>query len=102
MSNIRALKDELVRSILEGDGTTPKDQRRAALDNDGLSEPLRSLANSVVRHAKAIRDEDIAVARASGLSEDQIFELIVCAAVGQADRQYASARAALEALSKTE
>ncbi len=32
-----------------------------------------------------------------GLSEDQLFELVVCAAIGQAVRQYASAHAALVA-----
>jgi alkylhydroperoxidase/carboxymuconolactone decarboxylase family protein YurZ len=31
----------------------------------------------------------------SGLSEDEVFELVVCAAVGQAARQYESALAAL-------
>jgi len=30
-----------------------------------------------------------------GLSEDQIFELVVCAAIGQATRQYQSALGAL-------
>ena len=38
-------------------------------------------------------DEDVAAARAAGFSEDQIFELMVCAAVGAADRQYDSAMA---------
>ena len=33
----------------------------------------------------------------SGLTEDQIFELVVCAAVGQATRQYESALEALAA-----
>lgn len=42
-------------------------------------------------------DEDIAAARAPGLSEDQIFEIVVCAAIGQAMRQYDTALAALEA-----
>jgi hypothetical protein len=32
---------------------------------------------------------------ASGLGEDQIFELVVCAAIGQATRQYQSALGAL-------
>jgi hypothetical protein len=43
---------------------------------------------------------DIAAARASGLSEDQIFETVVCAAVGQATRQYDTALAALKATEK--
>jgi hypothetical protein len=39
---------------------------------------------------------------ASGLSEDQIFEIVVCAAVGQATRQYDTAFAALEAATERE
>lgn len=34
------------------------------------------------------------------MSEDQLFELIICAAVGQATRQFESASAALEAATK--
>jgi len=47
-------------------------------------------------------DEDITAARASGISEDQIFEIAVCAAVGQATRQYETAFAALEAAAAKE
>jgi hypothetical protein len=36
------------------------------------------------------------------LSEDQIFEIVVCAAVGQAARQHDTALAALEAAMKKE
>ena len=69
--------------------------RRAAFDNAGLSEPLRTLVDKVAHHADAVTDHDVAAVRATGLSEDQIFEIVVCAAIGQADRQYTSARAAL-------
>jgi hypothetical protein len=34
--------------------------------------------------------------KASGLSEDQVFELVVCAAVGQSARQYETALEALD------
>ena len=51
---------------------------------------------SVAKHAYKVTDEDIAAARASRLSEDQIFEIVVCAAIGQATRQYDTALAALE------
>jgi hypothetical protein len=40
--------------------------------------------------------------KASGLSEDQIFEIVVCAAIGQAVRQHDTALAALEAATKKE
>jgi len=53
------------------------------------------LIEKVARHSYKVTDEDVAAVRAAGLSEDQIFEIVVCAAVGQASRQYASALAAL-------
>jgi hypothetical protein len=49
-----------------------------------------------------VTDEDITAAKASGLSEDQIFEIVVCAAIGQAERQYDAALAALDAVTKGE
>lgn len=42
-----------------------------------------------------MNDADIAGVRAAGCSEDQIFEIVVCAAIGAADRQHSSALAAL-------
>ena len=56
-----------------------------------------TLVDKVARHAYRVADEDITDARASGLSEDQVFEIVVCAAIGQATRQYDRALAALEA-----
>lgn len=95
MSDITEARKALVARILEGDGKASQAQRRAAFDNAGLAEPLTMLIDKVVKHAYKVTDEDIAAARASGLSEDQIFELVVCAAVGQATRQFDTARAAL-------
>ena len=46
-------------------------------------------------HGDTVTDEDVAAVQASGLSEDQIFEIVVCAAIGQASRQYTNALAAL-------
>jgi hypothetical protein len=96
MANITNEHEALVRRILEGDGRAPHAQRRAAFDL-GLTGPLRTLTEKVAKHAYKVTDEDIAVARSSGLTEDQIFELAVCAAVGEATRQYETALAALEA-----
>jgi hypothetical protein len=97
MSDISRARRAVVARILEGDGRASHAQRRSAFDNAGLAEPLRTLVGKVANHAYKITDEDIAAARAAGLSEDQIFELVVCAAVGQAARQHDAARAALAA-----
>jgi signal transduction histidine kinase len=95
MSDITQARKALVARIFEGDGRASHAQRRAAFDDAGLAEPLKTLIDKVAKHAYKITDEDIAAARASGLSEDQIFELVVCAAIGQATRQYDTALAAL-------
>jgi hypothetical protein len=97
MSDITQSRRALVARILEGEGRAPHSQRRAAFDNTGLDEPLRMVIDKVAKHAYTVTDADIAAARASGVSEDQIFELAVCAAIGQATRQYDTALAALEA-----
>jgi hypothetical protein len=90
-------RQALIARILDGHGRASHAQRRAALDNAGLAGPLRTLIDKVAQRAYTVTDEDIAAVRASGLSEDQIFELVVCAAIGQATRQYDRAFAALEA-----
>jgi len=96
MSNIREARKALVKRILEGSGAASSSDRRAAFDNRDLSGPLGVLVDRVALHANRITDPDISAARESGFSEDQIFEIVVCAAVGQANRQYDAALAALD------
>src|SRR4030088_1835312 len=93
--NHRSSHGAIVAGLLEGDGRAPRDQRRAAFDNTGLGEPLRTLIDKVAERPTQIPDEDVAAVRASGLAEDDVFELVVCAAVGQATRQYEAALGAL-------
>jgi hypothetical protein len=97
MSEFAKARKALITQILEGEGKAPPAQRRAAFENTGLGEPLRTLIHKVAHHASKIVDADIAAVKKSGLGEDEIFELVVCAAIGQATRQYDTARTALEA-----
>lgn len=97
MSEIRRARTALVTRILEGAGKASPSERRGAFNNSGLGELPGMLIDKVARHAFRVSDEDIAAARASGLSEDQVFEIVVCAAIGQATRQYETALATLEA-----
>ena len=87
----------LVERVLAGPGQASTDHRRAAFANHGVPAPARALIDTVAKHAYKVTDEVVAAARQS-LSEDQIFELVVCAAVGQASRQLESALVALDAL----
>ena len=100
MSDIAKARRALITRILEGDGKASRAERLAAFDHTGFSEPVNTLIDKIVKQAYRVTDGDIAVARASGLSEDQIFEIVVCAAVGQAARQHDTALAALEAATK--
>lgn len=95
MSDITQLHRALIARVLEGNGKAPIGLRRAAFDNSGLDEPMRTLIQKVAYHASSVTDEDVAAVRDAGLSEDQAFEIVVCAAVGQAGRQYENALAAL-------
>jgi hypothetical protein len=97
MSNIEQGRRALLRRVLEGEGKASLSDRRAAFDNSGFVEPLRQLLDKVARNAPGITDEEIERVRQSGSSEDQIFEMVVCAAIGQASRQYDVAKAALDA-----
>jgi hypothetical protein len=92
----------VVTQALERDGKASRVQRHAAFDNAKLIEPLSTLINKVAKHAYKVTDQDIAAAKVSGLSEDQVFEIVVCAAIGQATRQYETALAVLDAVTTKE
>jgi hypothetical protein len=87
----RALQDR----ILHGEGRASPEQRARAFSNSGLSEPLDGLLGKVATRPAQVTDADFAAARAAGFSEDELFELVICAAVGQSARQYDTGLAAL-------
>lgn len=97
MSNIAPARTALVARILEGEGKASLVQRHSAFDKAQIATPLDKLIDKVANHAYRATDEDMAAVKACGLSEDQIFDLVVCAAVGQASRQYEQALQALNA-----
>lgn len=98
----RRYRAAAVANVLEGAGKASREERRAAFDNRGVSAAGQALIDKVARHAYRVTDEDIAAAKTAGLTEDQIFELCVCAAMGQATRQYDAAIAALDAFDAEE
>lgn len=87
----RALQDR----ILNGEGRASPEQRARAFGNDGLPPPLDALIGKVATRPAQVTEADFAAAKASGFSEDQLFELVICAAVGQSARLYEAGLAAL-------
>lgn len=97
----KKLYKSLIDRILSGDGKSSKQQRLSAFENTDIPQPLATLIDKVASHAYQITDSDINTVKSAGFSEDQLFELIICAAAGQASRQYQNGLAALaEALKK--
>lgn len=91
----RAAHRALVDRVLNAEGKASVEQRARAFAGDGLSPPLDVLIGKVATRPAQVTDADFAAAKSSGYSEDQLFELVVCAAVGQSARMYEAGMAAL-------
>lgn len=94
-ASFRELHQRLLTHILGKEGCSSQAERQAAFDNSALLPSLSTLINKVANSAHKITDNDIRAVKDAGIGEDQIFEFIVCAAVGEASRQYNNALAAL-------
>lgn len=84
----RCLHRVLVDRILRGPGHAPPEQRARAFENAGLPDAVRPLLDKVATRSAEVTDADFAAATQAGLTDDQLFELVVCAAVGASTRQY--------------
>jgi alkylhydroperoxidase family enzyme len=91
----RAAYRALVDRVLNGEGRASAELRARAFNNDGLAPPLDALIGKVADRPAQVTEADLAAAKASGCTEDQLFELVVCAAVGQSARLYDAGLAAL-------
>jgi alkylhydroperoxidase family enzyme len=91
----RAAHRALVDRVLNGEGRASAEQRAHAFSNDGLSPPLDALIAKVATRPAQVTEADFAAAKALGFSEDELFELVICAAVGQSTRLYEAGLAAL-------
>ena len=91
----RAAHRALVDRVLNGEGRASAELRARAFGNADLPPPLDVLIGKVATRPTQVTDADFAAAKASGFSEDQLFELVVSAAVGQSARLYEAGLAAL-------
>jgi alkylhydroperoxidase family enzyme len=85
-----------IQRALKGPGSSRQEARLAAFENQGPDAAVRALIDKIARRAWTVTDADVVAAKAEGVSEDEIFELTVCAAYGQATRQLNAALAALD------
>ena len=69
--------------------------REVKVPSTGIPPPLQTLIGKVATRPTQITDADFDAAKAAGFSEDQLFELVISAAVGQSTRLYEAGLAAL-------
>lgn len=79
-----ALLGALHHAVLESPGRTDPATRLAAAEGGSLPVPLDSYLTKVRDQSYRVTDRDIAALAAAGVSEDEIFELTVAAALGAA------------------
>ena len=87
----QALVKAIEERILNGPGTTAPELRAKAFANSDLPEALAGLVDKVARRSFQVTAADFP----AGISEDELFELVICAAVGESSRQYRAGLAAL-------
>jgi hypothetical protein len=91
----RAAHRALVDRVLNGEGRASAEQRACAFGNEGLSPPLDALIGKVADRPAQVTEADLAAVKAARCTEDQVFELVICAAVGRSARLYDAGLAAL-------
>ena len=92
------LRHQVITRVLHGPGVSSPEARRAAFDNSGANPATRDLTNKVVQNAWKVTGNDVAAAKANGGSDDEIFELVIAAALGQSTRQLNAAMRQLDAV----
>jgi hypothetical protein len=90
------LRRALEEAVLRRPGRTPPSLRQGVFARDALPDELRVLVTKVHDHAYRVTDEDVAALRAR-YDDDQLYEVIVCAAVGAAGVRLDAGLRALDA-----
>ena len=90
-----ALRDKVLDTVLEGPGETYPVLRNAAANGTGIPADLRTLIEKIHRHAYKVTDEDMAAAQRK-YGDDQMFEIVVSAALGASRNRLVAGLKALD------
>jgi hypothetical protein len=96
MAEFDEVRHRVIARAVHGQGVSTSSARRAAFDGEVVDPGVAALLEKVCERAWEITDEDVKAALDAGAREDEVFELVVCAALGQAQRQLDAARHALD------
>ena len=90
----KSLRSATANAVLASPATTTPDVRRAVAAGTPPAD-LAAVVQKIQSRAYTVTSDDIDALRSS-YTDDQLFEIIVSAAVGAADARLAAARKALE------
>jgi len=90
-----SLRDRVLERVLRGAGESDPALRRAAAEGRGVPADLQSLIDKIHRHAYTVTDDDIARLQAK-YGDDQLFEIVVSAALGASRNRLLAGLEALE------
>jgi alkylhydroperoxidase family enzyme len=76
-----SLRDRVLKRVLDGPGESDPATRQAAAEGSGVPADLQALVDKIHRHAYRVTDDDIARPQAK-YGDDQMFEIVVSAALG--------------------
>ena len=89
-----ALREQVLRRVLDGDAESSAALRHGAFEGTGLSPDLKPLIDKV--HARAYQVTDADVASVQGAyGDDRLFEIIVSAALGASHKRLQAGLTAL-------
>jgi hypothetical protein len=89
------IRDRAFRSVFESPGQSDPELRRAAAEGTGVPADLQTLVDKIHRHAYKVTDEDLARLRTT-YSDDEMFEIVVSAALGASRKRLFAGLAALD------
>jgi hypothetical protein len=90
-----AARRDLEDTTLRGPGKTSVSLRERIADERDVPADLRQLVDKIAARAYQVTDDDLAVLK-ERYSEDELFEIIVAAAIGAARRRLEAGLNALE------
>ena len=88
------LRHNVITRVVDGVGVAAPSQRRVAFHGKGAPPELQALIDKVEAHAYKVTDDDVRQLQAT-YTDDELFEIIVSAALGASERRL---RAGLKAL----
>jgi hypothetical protein len=89
------LRQNVIKRVLDGAGIAAPSQRRVAFDRKGVPPELQALIDKVEAHAYKVTDDDLRELQGK-YSDDELFEIIVSAALGASERRLIAGLEALD------